>query len=268
MEKTNIEELILEYLKEDLSSEQREKLVKALKQAGYTENDISELESVKSHLKEFVVPEPGEGMDHRFYSMLNEHKQVAQERARKRERARSLFKSVFPQKYLPQVAYSLVLFALGWSVRTWLVPDSRTNNQMTQMSEEIREMREMVMLSLIDESSVTKRIKAVNIANNFNQVDDKIIQALLTTLNNDPNENVRVITAETLHEFADNPKVREGLIRSIVHQESPLVQIALADIMISMNEKRSVDSFRELLTKKDLNDTVRARIERTIQVLI
>ncbi len=268
MEESKIEEMILEYLKGDRSPGQTEKLIEALKQTGYTDDDIAELETVYTHLKEFHVPEPGESMDHRFYSMLSEHKQVAQKSEQRKKRAGSILKSFFPQKYVPQIAYSLLLLIVGWSSRTWLMPGSQSKNQMSLMSAEIREMREVVMLTLIDEPSVTKRIRAVNITNNFDQVDDRIVQALLTTLNSDPNENVRVITAEALHEFADNPKVREGLIRSIVNQESPLVQIALADIMIALHEKSSVDSFKELLNKKDLNDTVRTRLERTIQVLI
>jgi len=125
-----------------------------------------------------------------------------------------------------------------------------------------------MVLTLIDQSSVTQRIKAVNLTNNFDRVNERIARALLKTLNNDPNENVRLVTVEALYDFADNPIVREGLIQSISKQESALVQLALADVMIALQEKKSVDQFRELLERKDLNDSIRGRIEKTVSVLM
>ena len=62
--------------------------------------------------------------------------------------------------------------------------------------------------------------------------------------------------------------MREGLIQSIAKQESPLVQLALADVMVVLQEKNSVEKFNELLKKVDLNDTVRSRIERSVQALL
>ena len=129
-------------------------------------------------------------------------------------------------------------------------------------------MREMMVLTLIDQSSVTQRIKAVNLTNNLDDVNERVIHALLKTLNNDPNENVRLVTVEALYEFADNPIVREGLIQSISEQESALVQLALADVMVALQEKRSIEQFNELLKRRDLNDAVRGRIEKTVRVLL
>ena len=124
------------------------------------------------------------------------------------------------------------------------------------------------MFALIDQPSAIDRIKAVNMTNNFASVNDKVVTAMLKTLNNDPNENVRLITVEALYEFADNPRVREGLILSIIKQNSPLVQLALADIMIALQEKKSVEHFENLLKKKDLNDSVRNRLQQTVKVLM
>jgi hypothetical protein len=86
----------------------------------------------------------------------------------------------------------------------------------------------------------------------------------LATLNNDPNVNVRLTTLEALTHFARDPVVREGLIQSILQQESPLVQAALADVMLRLQEKRAIPSFKKLLLQKDLNGMVRTKIEETI----
>jgi hypothetical protein len=132
----------------------------------------------------------------------------------------------------------------------------------------MKEMRQMIMLTMIEQSSASERIKAVNLTNEFNEVNDTIIRAMFKTLNHDPNENVRLVTVEALVEFADNPRVRQGLIQSISRQSSPLVQLALADIMITLQEKKSIEEFNKLLSRRDLNDSVRNRIENTVNLLM
>jgi hypothetical protein len=95
-----------------------------------------------------------------------------------------------------------------------------------------------------------------------------VAEALLTTLNNDPNVNVRLVTLDALVRFARDPLVREGLIKSIAQQDSPLMQSAIADVMVKLQEKGSVQSLQELLRKKDINEMVRKKIEQSIHRLI
>jgi hypothetical protein len=53
-------------------------------------------------------------------------------------------------------------------------------------------------------------------------------------------------------------------VQSITQQESPLVQAALADVMLHLQEKRAIRPLKKLLEQKDLNQMVRSRIEETI----
>ena len=95
-------------------------------------------------------------------------------------------------------------------------------------------------------------------------VDLKVIDALLTTLNEDPNVNVRLATLGALTKLADDPRVREGLVHSIEQQDSPIMQLAIADVMVKLQEKRSVRSLQRLLNKKDINPKVKLNIEKSI----
>jgi len=80
--------------------------------------------------------------------------------------------------------------------------------------------------------------------------------------------NVRLITLEALIALAESPKVREGLVLSLIKQESPLVQVAQADAMIQLQEKRSVKELQQLLKKEGLNEMVKEKLEETITYLI
>jgi hypothetical protein len=56
-------------------------------------------------------------------------------------------------------------------------------------------------------------------------------------------------------------------VLSLSKQESPLVQVALADVMVKLQEKRSIKAFRQMLRRDDLNDLVKTKIRQTIKDL-
>jgi hypothetical protein len=82
-------------------------------------------------------------------------------------------------------------------------------------------MRQTMLLTMLEQPSATDRLKAVTYTDELDEVDDKVIDALLQTLNNDPNVNVRLVTVEALHKLASHPKVRQGLIQSITRRNLP-----------------------------------------------
>ncbi|MDH4198659.1 MAG: HEAT repeat domain-containing protein, partial [Candidatus Aminicenantes bacterium] len=98
-------------------------------------------------------------------------------------------------------------------------------------------------------------------AQETDDLDGEMIQALLRTLNDDPNVNLRLAAAESLAGQARNPAVRRGLIESIDRQESPLVQLALADILLDLGEKGAAPSLDRLLQRRDLDYGVKRRLE-------
>jgi hypothetical protein len=95
-----------------------------------------------------------------------------------------------------------------------------------------------------------------------------MIVLLLDTLGRDANANVRLVALEALAAHADVPGAREGLIQSMDRQKSPLVQLALADVLVRLDAKQAVGHFRRLLQRKDLNDVVRAKINESLKMLM
>jgi hypothetical protein len=173
-----------------------------------------------------------------------------------------------------QMVYSIVLLLVGLSLGLLLSRPAApppatpaTGGQLDSLSAQIREMKQSMAISLLENPSASERIRAVNYTNEISKANKQVIDALLETLNNDPNVNVRLVTLEALVKFANEPAVRQGLVQSIANQESPLLQSAIADVMVKLQEKRSVRSFRELLQKKDLNDAIRNKIELSIRKL-
>ena len=169
--------------------------------------------------------------------------------------------------FLRLAGVALVLVA-GIGLGFWLRPAPAYEAQLTALSDEVQRMREMMILTLLEQPSATQRLKAVSISTELSQTDEKIYQALLKTLNHDPQVNVRLAALDALLDYADQPLVRQGLIEAIPQQESPLVQITLAEMMVQLQEKRSVDELRTLLEQQSLNESAEQEIKKSIQQLI
>lgn len=129
-------------------------------------------------------------------------------------------------------------------------------------------MRQVMLLLLIDNPSATERLRAVGYTKELPDPNARVVNALLRTLNQDPNVNVRLATLKALMPLAQNDAtVRLGLVHALAQQESPLVQAALADAVVQLPERRSVPPPRRLLKQANLDDMVKSKIEQSIQTL-
>lgn len=235
------------------------------------QQELVQLQQIHGRLSSLPVPEPDTQLMYaHFHDMLNEYKQTRVNTHNSWfSGCKEYLQAYWQPSYSLQLAMGLVLLLIGWGGS--YVFYNRNNNesqQISQLASEVQQMRETMLLTMLQQPAATDRLKAVTYTDELAQVDDKVISALLQTLNNDPNVNVRLVTVEALYKLADHPRVREGLIQSITQQESPLIQIALADVMVALQEKNSVNAFKELLKKKDIDLAVKAKLENSVNVLM
>jgi len=162
-------------------------------------------------------------------------------------------------------AFALLIIGLtGGYVLNYLQPDK----DVKILTEQVIEMKEMMMLTMLERESATDRLKAVSLTTDLDKASKKVTNALIQTLNNDPNVNVRLATLDALGQYAKNPDVRVELVRSIASQDSPLVQIALAELMVALHEKSSVKEFKKLMEEQSTPKEVKEKLKESIDVLI
>lgn len=259
-------DLVTGYLQNDLNPDEQKKLDKLIESGEINLLDLKEMEMMVGEMGSLDTPKPSSAMQDRFYSMLEEEKQVQTVSwSQKLNAWVDDQKNRFEPRY---VVYIAAVFLAGLLIGDLYTPLSNQNEQIHQLTTEVSQMREVMMISLLDNSSPTERLKAVNISNEIHSVDDRVVNALLKTLNNDSNVNVRLAAVEALTSHASNPAARSGLINSIANQESPIVQAALADAMLALQEPQSVDEFKKLLARDELDSNVRNKLENTIAELI
>jgi HEAT repeats len=234
--------------------------------------EFEALEEIWDLMGEIPQPEPSDAMKTSFNVLLSDYKQELTVKKNPFGGWMNRLREFWSLQTQPRLAFSLFLVALGL-IGGYLLhqpgqPATSYTRQIDSLSSQVSDLKQVMLLSLIQDPSASERIRAVSYTDEISNVNDKVIDALFTTLNEDPNVNVRLSTLEALVKLSREPRVREGLVKSINLQESPIVQSAIADAMVKLQEKRSVQSLQKLLNKKGLNQMVKLNIEKSIQKLI
>jgi hypothetical protein len=272
MECKDYREQFTSLLTGNLSQTERSEIESHLSGCSDCRREFEAAEKLWDLMAEISEPEPSESMTEDFNAIIANFKSEAVVRKNPFGDWLIRIRDQWFRQLQPRLALSLLLIAAGLIGGYLLHQPGQSvvsySKQIDSLSSEVSQMKQVLMLSLLNDPSASQRIRAVSYTEDISNVDLKVIGALFTTLNEDPNVNVRLATLEALVKLADEPKVREGLVRSIERQESPLMQSAIADAMVQLQEKSSVQSLRKLLTKKDLNQIVKINIEKSIQKLI
>lgn len=263
------EKILADYLEEPRDEAHVEALTAALQTGELEAAQVASLLQFDNQLRALPVPEPGPALQTNFYLMLAREKEKQAPQAAWYQEAWHWLRAWHQPDLVGRLAYSLVLLALGMALGLWYnQQQNQEAEKISALTNQVQQLQKMMMLTLLEQPSATDRLKAVNLTVDMDTADSRVIMALLQTLNQDPSVNVRLAAIEALYQHAGNPLARQGLVQAIARQESPLVQLALADIMLAMQEKESVNQLRKLLQKKGLHEDVKVKVKQTIQVLI
>ncbi len=266
MKKRKPEEILFDMLNRKLSDREFDELKNYLKESDMSREDFESIQLLDKLMDKSAVPGPSEKMDRRFYVMLNEE-QKKELMGNPGISSESLFTSFFRTAGL-RVAAGIALFILGWFASAWFNSGNAGHDQITSLTGEIKQLKETLVVSMMQQNSPVERIKAVNMVAELGSADNQVIEGLLKVLNQDENDNLRLLSLDALIRYSAIPEVREGLISSISNQTSPLVQLRLAEIMLALKEKRAVPEFQKVLENEILNYNVRDKISNAVVVLL
>jgi hypothetical protein len=166
-----------------------------------------------------------------------------------------------------QAAAAVVVLAVGFAAGRQTAQPPAPSPNIETMREELRDLRQMVTLSLIRQQSATDRLKGVSWSGQIDAPSNDIVQALVDTLMHDPSVNVRLASIDALQRFADRDAVRRAALDAVQTQMSPLVQIALIDFVVKANERSSVPVLKQLAEDPQVHEAVRARASWGLQML-
>ena len=258
MEKKKIQELIFRFDNHQATADEIKTIEQLLESGKIDLHDMKGLGRIENHVLQMEFPSPTPDLDDRFYQML------ALEKKPKSSFSRGRFFS-WPE-LAPKLVLASIALIVGVGIGYFLKP-SQGNGDVNDLKTEISSLKEMMMLSLLEKESATERLKAVSLTEQMDAASTRVTGALIETLNNDENVNVRLAALEALKPYARDSRVREELIRSISQQESPLVQVALAELMAAFQVKSSVKELEKIMRSEKTPVDVKNRIKQSIDVL-
>lgn len=256
--------LITDYMDGTLAGKRLEEFNRYVSE-GHIDKD--EIESLKGFGDKFSIvqePVPSDQLSKRFYSMLGE------------ENAKHTVKFSFdPREWFNQFLNTAMgKMALGMAILVLGIAGGRLfsnrsyEGELNQLSNQMADMKEMVMMSMLEDQSASKRLQGLQISSELVRENQQITDAMFVTLNNDESTNVRLAALTILASYADDPEIRAGLVSSIVEQESPIMQVALAELMVELQEPRAKEEFQSILEGENTPAEVKTTLQENLDKIM
>lgn len=263
MDCRNLEEVFLAGLDGKLSLEQATELQRHLAACPQCLEEAALLQMLWDGTRKIAKPEPSQELGRQLNTMLTAFKEAALPVVSPWERFREFW---LPKRGLAYLFLGLTIGVLiGFS---FLKNSAGKREELAGLNTRLDALTQTVTLALLQNPSASERIKGISYTSGLRSADNRVTVTLLETLNNDPDVNVRLRALDALTQLSADPAVRTGLIAAVLNQDSPIVQSAIADVMLQLQDKRSVGALKRLLKRKQLNPEVKQKIKETLNQLI
>jgi hypothetical protein len=262
-------EQIPECLAGRLESGARDKLIAHLEICSACRAEMAEIGTVWRGLESLPAAEPDPAMRSRFVEVLEAY-QAGMEQGRARTapvKTAWWMAGWWPAKAVWQTALALLLIIGGGLGGHYLSAPRTTVPEIAQLQAQVEGLRQTVALTMLHDDSSSERIRGVSYASQVRRPDQQIEQALLAALNQDANVNVRLRAVDALENLAASPAIQRALVDALPLQDSPLVQIAIIDVLTEVNDRAAAPALRQLADDPKADDAVRQRAAAALKKL-
>jgi len=258
----HIAELLPDYLQGNLSPDQHQNVEAHLEQCA----DCSEEVVIWTKLSLLPVDQPGPTSRARFEAMLLAYQagrlnQPADD-SHWRKGASAWNWNMFHwlRSAVGAVAWSAALLAIGVFAGLRLAGPKPPSLDLAAMQSELASMKQLVVLSMLQQQSASARLEGITWSTRDQQLDPQVLSALLHTLRYDASVDVRLAALDALSRRGRQPQVHKAILDSL-QQQSPLVQVALIDLLLEWRDPDAAQRLQALQQAPNLNPTVRQRVE-------
>jgi hypothetical protein len=181
-------------------------------------------------------------------------------------------KKIIPMQWansLLRIAAGFVILVAGILIGMNLKNNKQENSsmQISHLDSTVKEMKEVMMFTLLKEESASERIKAVNYTEEITHPDQKVLSALLNLLDHDKNVNVRLASLYSLARFADNAVVRDSLVSALSKQTEPIIQVVLINTLAEKKEPRAVKPIQDIISNEKTIKEVREIAQQSLKIM-
>ena len=218
-------------------------------------NEVSRIGTLWQSLDLLPLEEPGGKVRERFYEMLGAYRQGVA--------------SAEPRHAFHwwQMAAAAALLTVGLGIGYVVRGNGQPPAEVSQLREEVANMRQLVALSLMQQQSASDRLRGVSWAYRAEPSDREVLGALVTAVNHDANVNVRLAAVDALRRFSASPETGRAALQSLSKQTTPIVQVALIDLLVDLKDPEAAPELRRLSGNETANEGVRQRAQWALERL-
>jgi predicted Zn-ribbon and HTH transcriptional regulator len=253
MEKEKLESLLIDYIDHKLNSAEKFTVQQELANNPVACKLYEELREIMDVMDKTTRLEPSSSLKAGFEESLKNEITASAKK-----------KTIIFQPSFYRVAAAIALMILSGAVGFWISKNNDQQKRLALIEKEMEATRKQLegtkqmMLAMLDnDQSASQRIQGVHVAMKIEQADDEVVEALLKTMNEDPNTNVRLAALHALSKFRQEPQIRKALIHALSTQKDPMVQINLIQLMVQMKEKEVVKDLQKIVDDKGTLNAVK-----------
>ena len=266
-----IGELLPDYLQGRLSADQTEVVEKHLAECAA----CSEEAALWKKLALLPDEQPSPALESHFKAMLESYQEGRWEKsslaAEKTKAPVPMLWGLSNWRQLPAagIVWACLFLACGYFIGKHADRggNPEVQKQLADLQGELAATRQTVALSMLQQQSASQRLEGVSWTTRLPEPDPKVLGALMHTVRFDNNVDVRLAALDALSRYADRPEVRRELVDVLQTTQSPMVQVALIDLLVDLHDKSAVPQFKRFQQDPDINSTVKKRVDWGIQQL-
>ena len=266
MECMKVKNLLIDYADGMLESSLKHDIDDHLKEC---EGCLRELRQIEQLYVDMAAEEdeiPSVKLRDDFYSMLSEE-QIKASAAEHTAPAMGHNRRVV-RLAMRYAALFIVLIGLGFLAGRYTASGGVNTQTLASLQQEVSQLRSNITVAKLSRPSASQRIQAVYMIGQKQQPRQDMIQALIHTLNNDDNINVRLATAHALASYKEYDYARDALIHSIYKQQDPIMQITMIQILVQLKDERAVRPLKQIIENQRNPDMVKQHAKEGLKVYL
>ncbi|MCZ6643905.1 MAG: anti-sigma factor [Gammaproteobacteria bacterium] len=253
-----LSELVYDHLNKRLDPESAAAFTAHLDDCAECRDEVSLLQQTWMDLAELPQEEPSDELKDRFYTMLDSQ-QVAARSVRQPFGAWLRSLNVLP--LIPQGLAAGVMLVAGVLIGAQM----NEGEGVDELRSEVRSLNQLVTLSLLQQDSVSERLRGVRFGRETAGYDEKVIVALIDAVGYDKSVNVRLAAIDALKPYLSQLDVLSSMVTFLGDERSPLVQISLIDALFGTNGKETMQTLQVLSTDEKVDNSVRAHVRTLLE---
>lgn len=258
----DFEELLPAYLEKSLTIDLQNDISAHLSSCRSCKSEFDKLAELDFKLNSVLDQDVPKKVDDAFAAMLEKEKAESRIRLSTKLNQKQISLSTL-LKYAAVILLMITSGIIGYRLH----PSVESSTEVAGLKQEMVEMKNLVIYSLIKQESASERIKAVSYIKEIPNADPKLIETLFNTLNNDRNVNVRLAAAQALAKYKDNKEVAKGIVKSLEKQTEPLLQIMLINLAVQTGDSEVGPELNKMIQRTDLMDEVKNYAKKGIKTI-